>query len=70
MSELTAPAARALEPPAIPLRALGPWILFAISLFGLMYLVGFEQGAAALTQGTVVHEFFHDGRHFLAFPCH
>jgi cobalt transporter subunit CbtB len=39
-------------------------------LLALVYFVGMEQGAAALFEGDVVHEWVHDGRHLLGFPCH
>ncbi|RUW35467.1 CbtB-domain containing protein, partial [Mesorhizobium sp. M2A.F.Ca.ET.015.02.1.1] len=26
--------------------------------------------ATSLIRGTMVHEFVHDGRHLLGFPCH
>ena len=34
------------------------------------YFIGFEQGAGAIFNGANVHEFTHDARHFLGFPCH
>jgi cobalt transporter subunit CbtB len=59
--------------PATPLTAaeLLPSIAF-IGLLSLMmlYFVGAEQGATSLIQGNAVHEFVHDGRHLLGFPCH
>ena len=57
--------------PVIPMRELLPWAIFAFvaGLF-LLYFVGAEQGATALFSGGVVHEFVHDGRHLLGFPCH
>ncbi|MCQ8241304.1 CbtB domain-containing protein [Rhizosaccharibacter radicis] len=55
----------------IPLRELLPWAAFGIILSLLMlYFVGAEQGATALIAGHQVHEFVHDGRHLLGFPCH
>jgi hypothetical protein len=58
-------------PVSIPLRELYPWAIFAtvIALL-LIYFVGAEQGAASLISGHYVHEFVHDGRHLLGFPCH
>ena len=58
-------------PVAIPLRELLPWAIFAgfVMLF-LLYIVGLEQGATALVNGTGVHEWVHDSRHLLGFPCH
>lgn len=58
-------------PPAVPLRQLAPWALFAgLLLLFALYFVGAEQGASSLFGGDVVHEFVHDARHLLAFPCH
>jgi hypothetical protein len=36
----------------------------------ILYFVGTEEGAMALFSGGYVHEFVHDGRHLLGFPCH
>jgi cobalt transporter subunit CbtB len=67
---VTAPvAAPAL--PVIPMRELLPWAAFALVLgLFLLYFVGAEQGALAMFSGSGVHEFVHDGRHLLGFPCH
>ncbi len=55
----------------LPLRELAPWAAFVIVLaLLLLYFVGAEQGATALVAGHGVHEFVHDGRHLLGFPCH
>jgi cobalt transporter subunit CbtB len=59
-----------VQPPAISLREIWPWALFAFALLALVYMVGFEQGATSLTSGNVLHEWVHDGRHLLGFPCH
>ncbi|SAK56912.1 cobalt transporter [Caballeronia fortuita] len=62
-------SADAFEP--IPLRELLPWMIFGGLLMLLaLYFVGAEQGATAIFQGTAIHEFVHDGRHLLGFPCH
>jgi hypothetical protein len=56
---------------AIPLREWLPWAVFAgLLLLLAIYFVGAEQGATSLISGTYVHEFVHDGRHLLGFPCH
>jgi hypothetical protein len=48
-----------------------PWLVFAALLFaGALYFVSAEQGAVALFGGNAVHEWTHDGRHLLGFPCH
>jgi putative cobalt transporter subunit CbtB len=37
----------------------------------VLYVVGLDQGATSLLgQNTYVHEFMHDARHLLGFPCH
>ncbi|WP_033295623.1 CbtB domain-containing protein [Amycolatopsis jejuensis] len=37
----------------------------------LYYFVGIDQGAVSLFgSDSHVHEFLHDARHFLGFPCH
>ncbi|MGW0392526.1 CbtB domain-containing protein [Streptomyces sp. NPDC003042] len=63
----TAPAA--VTP--ISLSALAPWAAFAgVVILTLLYFVGVEQGATAVFEGETVHEWLHDGRHLLGFPCH
>jgi hypothetical protein len=48
-----------------------PWALFGgLLMLLLIYFVGAEQGATSLIHGRMVHEFVHDGRHLLGFPCH
>ena len=57
--------------PVIPVRELLPYALLGGLLMLLaIYFVGAEQGATALIHGRAVHEFVHDGRHLLGFPCH
>jgi hypothetical protein len=59
------------QPVAIPLRDILPWAIFGGLLFMLLiYFVGAEEGATSLISGMYVHEFVHDGRHLLGFPCH
>lgn len=59
----TYPREAAVHPPAIALSELWSWAVFAGALLALVGLVSFANGE-------VVHEFFHDGRHLMAFPCH
>jgi hypothetical protein len=72
MSELTAErgAAHIPAPIASP-RELLPYAL-AVSVLALVLalFVGGEQGALAVFSGSTVHEFVHDARHLLGFPCH
>ena len=66
VSEATATA----TPVAIPLREILPWAVFAgVILLSLLYLLGIDQGATQLVPGSMLHEFVHDGRHLLGFPC-
>jgi len=59
------------EPIRIPVRELVPWAIFAgVFLLFLLYVVGAEQGAVSFLGGSQIHEFVHDGRHLLGFPCH
>jgi len=65
------PLAPAFPVPAIPVRELLPWAIFAgLILMLAIYFVGAEEGATSLIHGMYVHEFVHDGRHLLGFPCH
>ena len=72
MTEITpTEVAAPVVPAAIPVRELLPWAVFALVMgILLLYFVGAEQGATSLIGGTSVHEFVHDGRHLLGFPCH
>jgi hypothetical protein len=72
MARTVSPASpRSVALPVIPIRELWPWALFGgmLLLFAL-YFVGAEEGATSLIKGMYVHEFVHDGRHLLGFPCH
>ena len=61
----------ATRPVAIPLRDVLPWaVLGGLVLMLAIYFVGAEEGATSLIPGMYVHEFVHDGRHLLGFPCH
>ncbi|MEU6612063.1 CbtB-domain containing protein [Streptomyces shenzhenensis] len=58
-------------PATLPLRAIAPWaVFFGILMLVLLYFVGAEQGATSVFSGTDVHEWVHDARHLLGFPCH
>ena len=60
------------RPVAIPVSETLPWLIGAV-LFGLLlyYFVGIDQGATSvLGDNMYIHEFLHDARHLLSFPCH
>jgi hypothetical protein len=67
-SFIHAPSTR---PAPIPIGEILPWAAFASILALLvLYFIGAEQGATSLITGHYLHEFVHDGRHIMAFPCH
>ena len=45
-------------------------LFFGVLMLILLYFVGAEQGATSLLSGEEVHEWVHDARHLLGFPCH
>jgi cobalt transporter subunit CbtB len=43
-------------------------LMLALAVY---YFVGIDEGAVSVFgKSVVVHEFMHDARHFLGFPCH
>jgi hypothetical protein len=62
---------QSVQPVTIPIRELAPWAIFGgVIMFMMLYLVGAEQGATSIFPGMYIHEFVHDGRHIIGFPCH
>lgn len=73
MSEAAIPASTSIPAPVrIPLREIVPWaVLIGALAMITMFFISTEDGATALlSAGGYVHEFLHDGRHLMAFPCH
>ncbi|MCV7423499.1 CbtB-domain containing protein [Mycobacterium yunnanensis] len=72
------PAIPALPTPRVDARGIAaavatPAWLAAVTLLALTayYFLGFDQGAVSVFgSDTHVHEFVHDARHLLGFPCH
>jgi len=61
-----------VSPEAIS-KARAAWVLGITFIVGLAiyYFVGVDEGLTSLFGKTmVIHEFVHDSRHFLGFPCH
>ena len=50
----------------VPLWA---WLVVALAA-AVVYFFAVENGAVLKAGATTLHEFFHDGRHFLGVPCH
>ena len=63
---LPAPAAPALADVDVPVWA---WALVALAAL-VSYFVMLENGAVLSHAAGTLHEFFHDGRHFVGVPCH
>ena len=62
MTDVTAPPVEEVRP--IPLYDIAPYAIFtALIAVLLFYFVGANEGAT-------LHEWLHDGRHLLGFPCH
>ena len=58
-------------PVSIPVREILPWAIFGgLLLLLAIYFVGAEEGATSIFKGMYVHEWVHDSRHLLGFPCH
>ena len=71
MSSAVATPLPEIEVPSIPLAEIAPWALF----FGLLgalviFFISADQGAVSIPAGTAIHEWVHDGRHLLGYPCH
>jgi hypothetical protein len=66
------PTARSAPPIAIPLSGGAKWMISAVIVsYLLYYFVGVDQGGlSVLGADTHIHEFVHDARHYLGFPCH
>ena len=70
MADVAAPATT-VEIPSIPLRELLPWLLMAALVAAVtVFFISADQGAVSIPSGTAIHEWVHDGRHLLGYPCH
>jgi hypothetical protein len=60
------------KPVALPISKGLLWLLGAALLaVAVYYFIGVDEGAASVFgRSMAVHEFVHDARHFLGFPCH
>jgi hypothetical protein len=71
MSSVSAPESVS-TPIVLPVSRAVLWLAGTVLLaLAVYYFIGVDQGAVSvLGNDTHVHEFVHDGRHFLGFPCH
>ncbi|MGW6276196.1 CbtB domain-containing protein [Kribbella sp. NPDC055071] len=71
MSNLSAPTTVS-TPVVVPISKAVVWLVSTAVLALLVYyFIGVDQGAYSIFGKDMhIHEFVHDGRHFLGFPCH
>ena len=71
MSSISASPAAAI-PVVLPASKAVLWLVGTVFMALLVYyFVGVDQGATSIFgSDTHVHEFVHDARHFIGFPCH
>jgi hypothetical protein len=74
MAALPTETARTERAPiSIPVAGAGTWWLIATAFLSLLlyYFIGIDQGAVSVFGSDMhIHEFVHDARHFIGFPCH
>jgi cobalt transporter subunit CbtB len=74
MTDMNSADARTSAAPALDLSATRAAVWLSATAFLallVLYFVGMDQGATSVFgNSTVVHEFVHDARHLLGFPCH
>jgi len=71
MSQATATATAEVEIPSIPVAQIAPWALLTFLLAAIvLFFITADQGAISIPSGTAIHEWVHDGRHLLGYPCH
>jgi hypothetical protein len=71
VSILSSPRA-ASNPVALPVSRAMLWLIgTALVALAVYYFIGVDEGAVSVFgKSMVIHEFVHDSRHFLGFPCH
>jgi hypothetical protein len=66
------PTRPAATPVVLPVTKAALWLV-GTSVLALLayYFIGVDQGAVSVFGKDMhIHEFVHDARHFLGFPCH
>ncbi len=73
MSSMSAPSSTSSSTPLVVSAAKARlWVLGTVAL-GLLayYFIGVDQGALSIFGKDMhIHEYVHDARHLLGFPCH
>ncbi|ART67888.1 cobalt transporter [Mycobacterium dioxanotrophicus] len=71
---MTSPEARKSYAPTLDLSATKAVLWLSLTAFlalVVLYFVGVDQGATSVFGDNMyIHEFVHDARHLLGFPCH
>ena len=71
---MTSPHAREAKAPAVDLSATKAALWLSATAFLallVLYFIGVDQGATSVFGDNMyIHEFVHDARHLLGFPCH
>jgi hypothetical protein len=71
---MTSPEAGKTAAPAVDFAATKAALWLSSTAFLallVLYFVGMDQGATSVFgNNTYIHEFVHDARHLLGFPCH
>ena len=59
-------------PVVLPVTRSAVWLVGSVLLaLAVYYFVGVDQGATSVFGSDMhIHEFVHDARHLLGFPCH
>jgi len=72
MSSTSSTPTAARTPVVVSLPSAALWLIGTAVLAVLAYyFIGLDQGMSSVFgNNTVIHEFVHDARHFLGFPCH
>ena len=60
-----------LEIPSIPVAQIAPWAFFVLLIAAIVvFFISADQGIVSIPSGNAIHEWVHDGRHLLGYPCH
>ena len=71
MSQASIATGPEVENPTIPVAQLAPWAAFVFLAAAIvLFFISADQGVVSIPAGNAVHEWVHDGRHLLGFPCH
>jgi hypothetical protein len=71
MSQASIAATPEVEIPTIPIGQLAPWAVFVFLAASIvLFFISADQGMVSIPEGNAIHEWVHDGRHILGFPCH